>query len=212
MAAPQEGLDLSARIFEDYQQAIAMATRRTELVEQLDQLSTSIVDGLDVVPAPEPQFFKVEGGIPEQMSLLPGQYFQRLATKAELNGAIIDLTASLSGVAVGRTVIVEPVDPEKTNILETHLSSGFTGSGRQEVYWLSPRRAVGTIAKVSPANNLLTIQPRRATRASLESGTYRVPVIGEDGAPLITIEEREPTFRDRPSRVGKILHAINFAG
>ncbi len=198
-------MELSHRIFADYQQASEFASSRAITETRMEVLQSYILSGIPVAEADAPQFFTTGDVDPELVASQPLSYFRELAIKNSLDQKITELIANLADFSVGRTVVITPVDPEHTSVSETYYSGGLTGTRRQEPSFHRPYKAVGTIARVLPVDNLLKIQPIRGTRASMNSGYYEVPVLGEDGEPLISIEPREPSMRDKPSKAGKVL-------
>ena len=204
----QDSADLSERVFNDFKQGRVLAERIASVEDEMQSLQRTILSNVFVESALEPDFFVPQPAYGEQIRTKALYYFQNLAVKNEVNLSLSSLTSSLSQAVVGQAVVVKPVDPNARIIKETYFSSGLTGSRRQEPSGRNPFKAIGTIDTVVPSRNLLRIIPIRGTNASMNKGYYTVPVIGEDNEPLVTIELREKGLRDKPSRIGGVLHRI----
>ena len=199
-------IELADRIFADYQQVTKFASRRAEIERSMQGDTASILAGIPVSETESPQFFTTGDVDPDIVASQPLNYFRELAVKKALDEKITELTANLAVFAVGHAVVVTPVDPESTHITQTYYSGGLTGSRRQERDTLRrPKKAIGSIATVLPVDNLLRVQPIRGTTASMNQGYYEIPVLDADGEPLVSIEPRELTMRDRPSKAGKVI-------
>lgn len=200
--------ELAVRIFHDFSYGQGLEERRAKLEHHLLGLEGTILGDLPTVPAPSPDYFIASEPHNQETAKRSLRYFQRTAVMREVELSLQTLTTNLAEEVVGRAVVIRPVSEEGPQIKETWYSSGLRGSRQQEPSSRHPRKANGVICKVDPARNLLKIDPARGTNASMNQGYYNVPVIGEDGEPLITIEPRESTWRDRPSRTGQVLRKI----
>src|SRR3989344_428909 len=202
----EESQHLSERLFVVFRQAASIGSEISALANSMDTYRASILGSIPVRQTSStelPEFVVVEEPDSPDLALMSVEYFRNLALKLKLQEHLTGLSGDLSRFAVGKTVKVMPVDGDSSIIAETYFSGGLLGTRQQErnrnlLY--KPRKAVGTIDSVFPAGNLLRISPIRLSQASLSQGYYEVPVIDKNGDPQISVELREPGFRDKPGK------------
>ena len=193
----EESQHLSERLFVDFRQAAAIGSEISALANSMDTYRASILGSIPVRQTSStelPEFVVVEEPDSPDLALMSVEYFRNLALKLKLQEHLTGLSGDLAHFAVGKTVKVMPVDGDSSIIAETYFSGGLLGTRQQErnrnlLY--KPRKAVGTIDSVFPAGNLLRISPIRLSQASL---------IDKNGDPQISVELREPGFRDKPGK------------
>lgn len=135
-------------------------------------------------------------------------YFANLAIMKTLEQDLDEAERQLSKLAIGRAVKVMPNLMRQGQIRQTALAI-WPDHHQESVPELPKLPALGTIAAVKLRDNNMLLRPRNFSMANAAEGFLVFPVVDQStGQPLVDIEFRRPTFRDKPA--GWLLKALDI--